>query len=906
LDGNGKPIGVLKLLNDLLVPPGYFFGEDPSSPGKGLYILTVPKSSPESEAVNINNFFSVQNGGPGIIFTPREFLSLVLPAEDGIKVEVISTEVGDVSGHAPNNSEPDGTGGNLNTSIAIATGFIGIKTLPVPNCPELGSNITLVNENNRSNTGSPVLVVNIGNILDLDLLDYDGSETFRKLIISGFPLVVVAWDAFNVTVSDDVVYSYSNDSQFSTLTFMGPSLNVSSTLHTLTIALTDDLDTDFTLTISATVEDSNGEVVESTVCSPLSHTIRVRAVADKPTINLPENNTVSEGSEFVNYPIKVELNDNDGSETINKVVLQISTDVVDGKPPEVLIDGANIENSGNATIVITGSDAEINQALASLQIKPGTDNGENIIVKVTATSIESKPSESELLFDDKISVETADSTSTYIINVKPVINADVLSLTTPVTTVNGTEGRLIDLGLLNVNLTSSDSDGSELLYYDIRVDSYPGDTQFFIEGNNSVREIITINGIKYLRVRADGPLEILPPQYYSGSFNLTVRGTVIDRASDGDFAILSTDPETIIVNVLPLGNCVENTPTNSVVIEDAENDTFAAVGLNIESNLKIIDSGSANAGDTSNNPEKETISQIVLGEASPGGVIRLNFSDSTNLLLSGSVAIDLGPNLSGILRFVSTTNTITIQSRIIEDARTSGTLGKLTTTELAQAEDDIRAVLQGIKAVPAIEHSDVNAVVSVTVTTIDVNPILEQANQKTCSKIHNVIIQAYADDIMVSATQPETNTYREDNSTGIPLNIQVAKKDDVDDLSEFLQVTLTIPFDKIYGVHIGSVTSANNNGAITLAEPSPGVFTITPDPMLSAAEQVNALNEFMRDDNLVFVPVKNWAGNLTGTNSIMVVVTTTEKEMDTAEVARQSTSDTTFIDIDVLPKVSVL
>jgi hypothetical protein len=76
--------------------------------------------------------------------------------------------------------------------------------------------------------------------------------------------------------------------------------------------------------------------------------------------------------------------------------------------------------------------------------------------------------------------------------------------------------------------------------------------------------------------------------------------------------------------------------------------------------------------------------------------------------------------------------------------------------------------------------------------------------------------------------------------------------------------------------------------------------------MLSAAEQVDSLNEFMRDDNLVFVPVKNWAGNLTGINSIMVVVTTTEKETDAAEVAQQSTSDTTFIDIDVLPKVSVL
>jgi hypothetical protein len=376
--------------------------------------------------------------------------------------------------------------------------------------------------------------------------------------------------------------------------------------------------------------------------------------------------------------------------------------------------------------------------------------------------------------------------------------------------------------------------------------------------------------------------------------------------SDGDNATQLSAPASINVRVNPISDCLVFTAPSSIVVEDLQGGSAAPVGNDIANGYTVADNGLADGG--ANNPETEYISQIQLKGTD------LNFTSSPNFPSGALPSLNLGPGLSGIMLFDNATNTITISSSIIDGKRTTSALGTLTTTELSQAQGDILFVLRSIVARPLLAQSDVNQAVLITATTIDVNPILMNANETSCSRNQTVIVKAFADSVFVTTVDIPSNVYAEDdiNGTlswkpkGIPLNITVSASVDGQDLSESLDVQITIPYDARFQAPIGTL---NVDGTLT------GI-TFTPNGVNGAGElvykvvstapkaddQAVALNNFFATQ-LYFLPAEDWSGNPTGVNGIKVVLTTTEGASG-AEVERKTSNSTAYIGVDVLPRVS--
>jgi len=291
------------------------------------------------------------------------------------------------------------------------------------------------------------------------------------------------------------------------------------------------------------------------------------------------------------------------------------------------------------------------------------------------------------------------------------------------------------------------------------------------------------------------------------------------------------------------------------------------------------------------------------------GPLDLKFVDATGAEL-GALSTGLGDNSSGSLAFNAATNVITITSSIIENARQANTLNLLTQTDQIKAEADIRFVLQGIKAVPGIAQSDTDEAVLVSISTIDVNPVLQEFAESSCtSHTHDVIVAAYADLVTVTIpTQPLTGTYTEDDvrptvpwkPNGIPLSINVEASVDNTDDSEDLSVLITVPFDSSYGGPIGTLnllTNSQINRSVKTNGAGELEYTIT-SKATTAAQQRDDLNAFF-SNQLFFTPAENWSG----LRQIKVELTTTETPSETGakEVDLKSQTSTALITVEVLP-----
>jgi hypothetical protein len=924
-DGSGLVVGDLAFVG--VVPDGYTFNQT----GPGVYTLTVPTGTPTEEAGAINSFFANNT----IQFTPRAQWSGILLGTDGIKVELISTETANGYGEqlAPNNSQSDGTSGDTDTKIEIDTVYIGIQINPVNDQVTLGLTVTKVSENNGSATGSPVLTVPIGANMDLGIADMDGSQSIN-ITLSGFPLAAVPAGNFDLTQNPDVMYVARNDTMTTTLTFSGPANEVLASIKTLSLHLTDDLDQDFDIEISGTVTDTNGRTTVTDALTNLTHSVIVRATADEPTINLPGPNTLNvsngifvleryvlENSASVNYPINVTVNDNDGSETIQSVRVTITTEGDgSGNPPIVTFmdTSAEIVNSGTNVFSLTGTSLKINASLNSMQIQPGKDNGEDIIVEVTATAIESNPSEgsNSLDYEDLFFTETANITSTFQIEVIPVIREnDVVLMLDSALSARGNESARIDLGEVDVVFDAGlfDSDGSEEVFVDIVISSVPTGSGFFVNGTLQPVLVVNVNGVNYFRL-PEGSFEIQTPPDYSGIFVLQLRGVIVDKTSDGNEAAGFSPLENLTTIVDPIADCISfSTMITSSVVEDLDDGSSAAsVGAYINHGLVIKDNGSPNPYPMgANNVEPETISKIEL----VGTKLLFSLNSTATFPSNGSTEPYLG--LTSKIYYSETTNTIIITSTIIENARDNGSIAMLNTTELKQAEDDIRAALQSIVATNSIPHSDVNQNIMVKASTIDVNPVTSTFHETTCEHTHTVVVQAFADPVNVTTTDISMAVYAEDNEdgirrwgeSGIPLHIVVKASADNTDNSETLELVIMIP---LYGptndIPIGTLNTTGNLIGLTVeGDELTGVYKITPTPTDNTATQEVNLNNFLASQ-LFFVPTENWSGNLTGDDGIEVVFTTTEGASGNTggilEIRKKSSTATGYIGIDILPRVS--
>lgn len=921
-------------------PAGYTFEEDPNEPG--VYLLTPPAGTPTEEASDINSFFADNV----IEFIPRDQWSGVLVGEDGIKVELISTEnANGVIQLAPNNTQAEGTLNDFDTKVGIVTAYIGITITPVNDEVTMTSTQTILEENNGAATGSPVLVVPIGANMNLSIADTDGSQT-ASVSLSGFPQAVVI--AFHrdtgiagVTYTETAVDATTT----TTLTFDGPANEVFAMIQSLEISLADDLDQDFDIVISGSLTDTGGagQTVTDPI-TPLTHNVIVRATADEPTNTLPGpgtfnptteilllGNTVLENSGAANYPVSVNVNDNDGSESIESVQLTVTTEGSSSNEPPIVsfTDNSATIVYNNNVITLTGTDEDINASLNSLMIQPGSDNGEDIIVEVLTTAIESNPSEIGLPDDQTFFSKTESVTSVFQIEVIPVVSIDDVTIgneVVPDSFIGVEEGDPISLGQLYVNFNSSlnDGDGSEQVFMDFQRDSFPEGSQFLTtDGDGGRTELVptfvtvTIDNIDYDVVRFPGitrsdlkTLSILTPPDYSGTFEPIVRGTIIDTTSDGDEATEYSAAVTLpMVTVHPTADCLDfSSMTNSTTVEDLDGGFSAArVGSRIDQGLVIQDNGAPNPDPSgANNAESEGISRIELVFSE-----ELDFSVSTGFPDSGTTNNNIIPGPGGstsTITFDSTTNTVTITNSIIEDVRPD--LGQLTADQIVNATNALKEALRTIRATNKVEHSDINGEIIVRVTSIDVNPDTQTASETACEHIHGVRIRAYADPVIVTTEDIAVAVYAEDdirgvtgwNNTGIALSIVVAPSADNMDSSESLEVTIQIPVDDNYNGVIGKLnfTGTLPGGFSFDANEDTGLYIITPDPSDAPDVQATELNAFFQTQ-MGFYPSENWAGTLTGTDGIEVTLTTTEDAVGN-EVSLKTARDTDYIGIDVLPR----
>jgi len=827
-DGSG-PVGTLS---------GALAGVTFTSLGGGVYTVTAAGAAAAIREGLLDTFL---NGG--VTFTPRAQWSGVLTGTSGIRVDAISTE-GATGGEVAAGSfgGADGT-----SQTETATTYIAVTVNPINDMPILANTSTIVQENNNStSTADPDLIIPIGTRLGMSIADTDGSQGLT-MTLTGFPTNAQALSfgtsLGGVTTTVNILTG--------TVTISGANAsNVITVLNSLSITLADDADQNFTVAIGGTVTDSNGATVDSDDFS-FTHAVTVQAVADLPTVNVgaATKPAVNEDTGYVTYPVTTALNDGDGSEAYQSVVVQFST-VGTGARPEVQFGtttGVTFDVSVPGQVTLVGAAADINAALLSLQIRPGTDNGENISVTVTATSVELAPAEDNNgataglgggIAGPEISIPTATTVQSFTIPVTPVPEVPTLSISA---SASGAEDTTFALGGIVVSSGSSDPDGSESRYLEIDTTSYPAGTQFF-NGATSVGSVVTPGWLRLTEAQFSA-LSIRPPLNYSGTISLSVRGTVVDTNASGATTTVVTAAQVLPVTVTPDADGV-TTPANSIGVED---NGAVAFGATINSGLAVIDNGSG-AG---NNAATETISRIVLDFPADSATQTYTITPGT---LTGSAQIV----------FDAALRTYTITSTIITGA---ADVGALSQADRTQAQADIRATLAGFSVTMGPTHTDLNGIVAVTATTLDVNGGVANTQNNTFN--HTVVIRAVADTPTVSVTDPTVATA--EDSANIVLTINPGNSADTDN-SETLSVRITVPSDGLGPV--GTLTGAPPTG-VTLTYQGGGVYLVTASGASSAARE-GLLDTYMNGGALAFDPRTNWSGSLTGTNGIRIDVISTE------------------------------
>ncbi len=721
--------------------------------GGGVYMVTATGPDPAAREFLIDSFI---NGG-ALTFTPREQWSGVLTGTAGIRVDVISTESESGGELAPLGSEgaPNGTDGPTQTETL--TTYLDVTVAPVVDLPVLANASTIVRENNNSTSPTdPDLVLALGTRLGLSTVDVDGSQGL-SVTLTGLPtnLQSATFGTTNPSVTTSI------DLATGTIILSSTSaVNVLSVLQSLSLTLADDRDQNFTVAVDGTMTDSNGVTNVSEGFS-LTHSVVVRAVADQPAVDVGATTkaVIDEDSGFVTYPVTVALNDTDGSETYQSVTVQFSTPGTGARPIVQFgtTAGVTFDTSVAGRVVLTGVAADIAAAMASMQVRPGVDNGEDITVTVTAVAVESNPAEDNNgatagmgggVAGPEISVATAQTAQTFVIPVTPV--PEMPTLIAPATATGLEDTRY---SLLGISISGAvDPDGSEARYIEIDTTSFPTGTTF-TSGGAAIGTVVS--GWVRIPESALATLEIQPPLHFTGTIMLSIRATVVDTAAtDTITTTQAAQPLTLTVN--PIADPV-TPPADSLGYED----TVVAFGTdlaNAVSGIRVVDTvvGSPTLGGA------ETISQVVL--TVPADTTALTYT------LSGTHVPSMTGTIAGVgsaeVAYNAATRVYTITSTIITSAADSATLSDASRT---QAEADIRATLATFQVAMGQDRDnnsiddgqqDRNGLIQVAVTTLDVKNGV--ADTETTTFGHDIVILARADTPSITAgftvTGPESGT----------------------------------------------------------------------------------------------------------------------------------------------------
>ena len=344
--------------------------------------------------------------------------------------------------------------------------------------------------------------------LDIDaaLTDTDGSETL-SVTVSGLP------EGATLSAGTD-----NGDGSY-TLT--------PAQLDGLTVTTPDTYSGDFSLTITATSTESDGDTAETVQVV----NVTVEGEADAPTLEV--GTAAGDEDTAIALDVSAALTDTDGSETLSVTISGV---------PEGAVLSAGTDN-GDGSFTLSPDQ------LDGLSLTPPEDFSGDISLVVTATSTESNG-------------DTAETVDVLTVSVEGVADAPTLD----VGAVAGTEDTAI---ALDIGAGLTDTDGSETL--SVTVSGMPAGATLSAGTDNG-------DGSWTLAAGELANLSVTPPEDFSGDFTLSVTATATE--DDGDAASVL---DTITVSV----EGVADAPTLSV--SDAAGAEDTAIALDISAGLSDVD-----------------------------------------------------------------------------------------------------------------------------------------------------------------------------------------------------------------------------------------------------------------------------------------------------------------------------
>ena len=349
--------------------------------------------------------------------------------------------------------------------------------------------------------------------------DTDGSEAITDITVSGVP--------------EGAVLSAGTDNGDGTWTLSPVQLTG------LTITPPPDSGADFTLTVSATATEADGDT--ATTVSTLN--VEVSGVADEPIVSVSS----VEGEENTAIPLDLEvaLADTDGSESITDITIS-------GVPA-----GAQLSA---CTDNLDGTWSLTPDQTAGLTITPPPDDASDFVLNASATSQDIDP--------DTGAVTTETTVVAFDVAVTGVAEEPIVTVTTDA----GFEDAAIDL---NISVALPVEGGTQAIT-EVVISGVPEGAQLSAGTDNG-------DGTWTLARSDLSGLEITPPENSSDDMTLTVTATVTDI--DPDTGAESTATSNLVFDVAITG--VADVP--QVTIADAVGAEDSAIPLDIGVALADLD-----------------------------------------------------------------------------------------------------------------------------------------------------------------------------------------------------------------------------------------------------------------------------------------------------------------------------
>ena len=627
----------------------------------------------------------------------------------------------------------------------------------------------IVTVNNVTGSEDAAIPLNLG----VQFPDTDGSET-HTITISGVP--------------NGATLSAGTDNQDGTWTLTPAQLT------NLAVTPAADSNVDFSLTVTATATEDDGDVATDVA----TFNVDVVGVADQPTVSVQSASGLEDTA--IDLNIQSSLTDLDGSETLSIVISGVPT-------------GAQLSagtDNQDGTWTLTQGD------LANLTITPPADSNDDFVLSVAATATENDG-------------DTATTNASFSVAVTGV--ADV-----PTVTVQDVVGASEDIVIpLNIDVALTDTDGSESIT-NITISGVPTGASLSAGTDNG-------NGTWTLTPNQLTGLELTPPADSNVDFSLTVSATSTE--DDGDTA---TNIATLNVDLVGVADAP------AVTVSNVTGDEDTPIPLNIQVALSDIDGSETITGITiSGVPTGATLSK---GSDNGDGTWTLTPTDLVGLTVTPAANDDTDFTLS--VSATSTENdgdsAITVANLNV-DVTAVADAPAVTVSNATGAEDSAISLNIGV-ALTDIDGSE--SITNITITDVPDGAVLSAGQQVddvtwilTPAELANLTITPPADSnedftLTISATSTEADggdtattiatlnvdvigvadtpsvivqnaQGLEDTAIDLDITPQLA---DVDGSENITTVTIT-------GAPAGATLSLGSNSNAVITEGPVGTWTIT-------------------------------------------------------------------------------